>query len=97
MRWRCVCGFGAAACKCMQPAARGLRPRALPWDKDPQWQTNNKPNDNQQADVINRGYGGYYSGYFSYMGSSLFAQVQRPKMAVLFLGVKDSKLKDWAG
>lgn len=43
-----------------------------------------------QADIINRGYGGFFTSWFvDYMLDSLF-NVGNPTLAILFLGVKDS-------
>jgi hypothetical protein len=38
-----------------------------------------------QADVINRGFGGYYTDHFMYMLPSLFSDLPRLKLAVIFL------------
>ncbi|KAI8473208.1 MAG: SGNH hydrolase-type esterase domain-containing protein [Monoraphidium minutum] len=51
----------------------------------------------RKADLINRGFGGYYTKYFNdYMLGSLF-DVTNPIMGVLFLGVKDSMIKAASG
>lgn len=43
-----------------------------------------------QADVVNRGFGGFYTPWFvDYMLDDLF-DVKNPTLAILFLGVKDS-------
>jgi hypothetical protein len=43
-----------------------------------------------QADVINRGFGGFFTPWFvNYMLDTLF-DAANPTMAIFFLGVKDS-------
>jgi hypothetical protein len=43
-----------------------------------------------QADIINRGYGGFFTSWFvDYMLDSLF-NVGSPTLGIIFLGVKDS-------
>jgi hypothetical protein len=43
-----------------------------------------------QADVVNRGFGGYFTSWFvDYMLEDLF-NVANPTMVVLFLGTKDT-------
>jgi hypothetical protein len=43
-----------------------------------------------QADVINRGFGGYFTSWIvDYMLDDLF-NVANPTMAILFLGTKDT-------
>ena len=50
-----------------------------------------------KADVINRGFGGFFTNWLrEYMLDELF-DVKDPRMGVLFLGVKDSQLKQVAG
>lgn len=50
-----------------------------------------------QADVLNRGFGGYYTPWMvKYMLDDLFA-AHNPKMAIIFLGLKDSMTKDVTG
>ncbi|KIZ05501.1 hypothetical protein MNEG_2456 [Monoraphidium neglectum] len=51
----------------------------------------------RKADLINRGFGGYFTNYFvDYMLDSLF-DVTNPIMGIAFLGVKDSQVKQAAG
>jgi hypothetical protein len=50
-----------------------------------------------QADVVNRGFGGYFTSWFvDYMLDDLF-NVANPTMAVLFLGTKDTLTKEVSG
>lgn len=50
-----------------------------------------------QADVVNRGFGGYFTSWFvDYMLDDLF-NVPNPTMAVLFLGTKDTLTREVSG
>ena len=49
-----------------------------------------KNNTKKKADVLNRGFGGYETRYLAtYMLKDLF-DVAHPRMAVIFVGVKDT-------
>ncbi len=50
-----------------------------------------------QADVINRGFGGYQTSWLAMMGPALFAGITQPRLLLLFVGLKDSKLQSMAG
>jgi hypothetical protein len=55
------------------------------------------PHSLMQADVVNRGFGGYYTSWFvDYMLGELF-NVANPTCAVLFLGTKDTLTRGVSG
>jgi hypothetical protein len=50
-----------------------------------------------QADVVNRGYGGYYTPWLVKWALPDMFSSPRPLLAIIFLGLKDSLQKNAAG